>query len=63
MTLASAYSDERKKFYIQVNNIKDVWSFSSIVSITLSRSFSSETLTGVEELCHGRPSWIEVFLS
>ena len=36
--------------------------FSDIASIVLSRSFSGETLTGVEVLCHKRLSWIGVFL-
>ena len=29
------------------DNIEDAWSFSSKTSITLSRGFSNETLTGV----------------
>ena len=33
--------------YIQRNNIRDAWGFSSIASITLSGDFSVETLTGV----------------
>jgi len=49
-------------FYIQVDNIGDAWGFSSIAPITLSESFSGETLTGVKGLCHRRPSWIGVFL-
>ena len=33
--------------YIQVYTIGDAWGFSGIASITLSRGFSSETLTEV----------------
>jgi len=35
---------------MQTNNIGDTWGFSSKTSITLSRSFSIETLTGVTPL-------------
>ena len=49
--------------YIQVYNIEDVQGFSSIAPITPSGGFSGKTLTGVEGLCHGRLSGIEVFLS
>ena len=47
--------------YIQVYIIKDAQGFSSIAPIALSGGFSVETLTGVQ-LCHGRPSQIEISL-
>ena len=49
--------------YIQVEVIRDVQGFNGVALITLSKGFSGETLIGVEELCHRRPSWIGISLT